>query len=143
MKNRNLGPFSGALYRWASAALVCLALTGCATGPNANPQDPLEPFNRGVTRFNDGRRTLSYTGVCRARGDKGAWTVADCRLQVALPSEAGPAVPRDAEAEGKGSVQHDFAAGAQRAQVVAAGAGASGVSTNGWPVLFTGASTAG
>ena len=45
-----------------------------------------------VTRFNDGRRTLSYTGVCRARGAKGAWTVADCRLQVALPSEAGPAV---------------------------------------------------
>ena len=31
------------------AALLC----GCATGPNANPVDPLEPFNRGVTRFND------------------------------------------------------------------------------------------
>jgi hypothetical protein len=45
-----------------------------------------------VTRFNDGRRTLSYTGVCRSRGDKGAWTVADCLLQVALPGEAGPAV---------------------------------------------------
>ncbi|NIC42475.1 VacJ family lipoprotein [Aquabacterium sp. A08] len=29
-------------------------LAGCATGPNAHPQDPLEPFNRGVTRFNDG-----------------------------------------------------------------------------------------
>lgn len=28
-------------------------LTGCATGPNANPRDPLEPFNRGVYQFND------------------------------------------------------------------------------------------
>jgi phospholipid-binding lipoprotein MlaA len=28
-------------------------LTGCASGPNANPRDPLEPFNRGVSRFND------------------------------------------------------------------------------------------
>ena len=24
-----------------------------STGPDANPRDPLEPFNRGVTRFND------------------------------------------------------------------------------------------
>lgn len=29
------------------------ALTGCATGPNAHPRDPLEPLNRGVYRFND------------------------------------------------------------------------------------------
>ena len=35
----------------ATAALVLLA--GCATGPDANPKDPLEPFNRGVYRFND------------------------------------------------------------------------------------------
>ncbi|MBU6502013.1 MAG: VacJ family lipoprotein [Burkholderiales bacterium] len=28
-------------------------LSGCATGPNANPRDPLEPFNRGVYKFND------------------------------------------------------------------------------------------
>ena len=27
---------------------------GCATGPNANPADPLESFNRGVFKFNDG-----------------------------------------------------------------------------------------
>lgn len=32
-------------------ALVVLA--GCATGPNANPADPLEPLNRQVARFND------------------------------------------------------------------------------------------
>ncbi len=35
---------------------VCLAaglLTGCATGPNAQPQDPLEPLNRSVYNFNE------------------------------------------------------------------------------------------
>ncbi|MCU0925393.1 MAG: VacJ family lipoprotein [Hydrogenophaga sp.] len=37
------------------AVLIALAavLSGCATGPDANPRDPLEPLNRGVTRFND------------------------------------------------------------------------------------------
>lgn len=40
--------------RWPSLLLVgLLALGGCATGPNANPQDPFEPFNRGVFQFND------------------------------------------------------------------------------------------
>lgn len=33
----------------AGAAL----LAGCATGPQANPRDPLEPWNRGVYQFND------------------------------------------------------------------------------------------
>lgn len=39
----------------AYAALVALTLlsTGCATGPGANPKDPLEPMNRSVSRFND------------------------------------------------------------------------------------------
>jgi phospholipid-binding lipoprotein MlaA len=32
---------------------ACLLVTGCATGPNANPKDPLEPMNRSVSRFND------------------------------------------------------------------------------------------
>lgn len=35
------------------AALCLVVLTGCATGPNANPDDPLEPYNRSVTKFND------------------------------------------------------------------------------------------
>lgn len=30
-----------------------LCLTGCASGPQANPADPLEPLNRSVFRFND------------------------------------------------------------------------------------------
>jgi len=41
---------------WAST-LVCASalvfLGGCATGPHANPKDPLEPMNRSITRFND------------------------------------------------------------------------------------------
>ena len=33
-------------------ALVLLS-TGCATGPHANPKDPLEPMNRKIAVFND------------------------------------------------------------------------------------------
>jgi phospholipid-binding lipoprotein MlaA len=41
---------------WLRCTALALAalLVGCATGPNANPKDPLEPFNRSVTSFNDG-----------------------------------------------------------------------------------------
>ena len=39
--------------RLLAAAVAAVCLGGCATGPQANPVDPLEPFNRGVTRFND------------------------------------------------------------------------------------------
>jgi phospholipid-binding lipoprotein MlaA len=31
-----------------------IVLTGCASGPNANPRDPFEPYNRGMASFNDG-----------------------------------------------------------------------------------------
>ncbi len=34
------------------ATLVAIS-AGCATGPNANPKDPLEPMNRKVATFND------------------------------------------------------------------------------------------
>lgn len=39
--------------RLLATTVVAACLAGCATGPQANPVDPLEPFNRGVTRFND------------------------------------------------------------------------------------------
>lgn len=39
--------------RLLAAAIAAACLAGCASGPQANPADPLEPFNRGVTRFND------------------------------------------------------------------------------------------
>ena len=32
--------------------LISVLLTGCASGPNADPRDPLEPLNRGIYRFN-------------------------------------------------------------------------------------------
>jgi phospholipid-binding lipoprotein MlaA len=35
------------------AGLAVVLLSACATGPNANPRDPLEPFNRGVYGLND------------------------------------------------------------------------------------------
>ena len=37
----------------AAIVTAALLLSACATGPNANPRDPLEPFNRGVYSFND------------------------------------------------------------------------------------------
>ncbi len=40
-------------HRLTAASVAALALAGCATGPNTNPADPLEPFNRGVSTFND------------------------------------------------------------------------------------------
>ena len=38
-----------------NTALIAFVVvsTGCATGPNANPKDPLEPMNRQVAKFND------------------------------------------------------------------------------------------
>lgn len=41
------------ICKTGSALLLGALLAGCATGPNANPRDPLEPFNRGVSQFND------------------------------------------------------------------------------------------
>jgi phospholipid-binding lipoprotein MlaA len=35
------------------AALLLVALCGCATGPERNPADPLEPLNRATWRFNE------------------------------------------------------------------------------------------
>lgn len=40
--------------RIALVGAVVLLAQGCATGPNANPADPLEPFNRTVFNLNDG-----------------------------------------------------------------------------------------
>ncbi|WP_444814747.1 MlaA family lipoprotein [Variovorax flavidus] len=45
--------FRAAGLRWALAVSTLILMTGCATGPNANPADPFEPLNRQVARFND------------------------------------------------------------------------------------------
>ena len=44
-----------AFHRGAALVLLIGAalLGGCASGPNAHPRDPLEPFNRGVSEFNE------------------------------------------------------------------------------------------
>lgn len=41
------------LARGGAALLVAGVLAGCATGPDAHPRDPMEPFNRGVYQFNE------------------------------------------------------------------------------------------
>ena len=49
-----------------TAGLALLVLSGCATGPNANPQDPLEPLNRTVFQFNDGLDKAVFKPVAQA-----------------------------------------------------------------------------
>ncbi|SDM64562.1 phospholipid-binding lipoprotein MlaA [Oryzisolibacter propanilivorax] len=39
--------------RWGALALACALAAGCASGPHAHPDDPLEPYNRAMTTFND------------------------------------------------------------------------------------------
>ncbi|EKZ98003.1 lipoprotein vacJ [Cupriavidus sp. HMR-1] len=41
------------LARALAAASLSVLATGCATGPQANPQDPLEPMNRVIFKVND------------------------------------------------------------------------------------------
>lgn len=40
-------------WKGVGMALVAAVLAGCASGPGANPKDPLEPFNRNMSEFND------------------------------------------------------------------------------------------
>lgn len=42
-----------ASFRPLGAAVVVAVLSACATGPNANPRDPLEPMNREIHRINE------------------------------------------------------------------------------------------
>ncbi len=53
------------MHMFLLAGLTAL-LTGCATGPDANPSDPMEPFNRGVYRFNDAVDTAVVKPVATA-----------------------------------------------------------------------------
>lgn len=46
-------PRSGRLLPRALLLPLLVQLGGCATGPNRNPADPLEPLNRTTYRFND------------------------------------------------------------------------------------------
>ena len=46
------GLWTRILARLALAGALAV-LAGCASGPGAHPRDPLEPFNRDVTKFNE------------------------------------------------------------------------------------------
>lgn len=50
----------------AAAGLAFVLLSGCATGPNVNPEDPLEPLNRTVFQFNDGLDKAIFKPVATA-----------------------------------------------------------------------------
>jgi len=92
------------VFTWVWLALVLGLLSGCATGPNANPQDPLEPWNRGVYQFNEGLDkailkpvSTAYqdvvpspvrTGVTNFFGNlRDLWSAANATLQL-RPQEA-------------------------------------------------------
>ncbi|WGM38697.1 hypothetical protein [Caulobacter sp. NIBR1757] len=47
------------------------------------------------TRFKNGDSRIGYIGVCRTRGAKGAWSVADCRLEVTVPADGKPTLKAD------------------------------------------------
>lgn len=65
MKNLHHSP-AGAVFKGAALALTVSLMAGCATGPDANPRDPLEPFNRGVYQFNDAVDTAVFKPVATA-----------------------------------------------------------------------------
>jgi len=82
-----------------------LALGGCASGPSAKPQDPLEPLNRSIYRFNDSVDRAVVKPVATAYRDympsplrtgvnnffgnlRDAWSGFNALLQ-ARPAEAG------------------------------------------------------
>ncbi len=45
--------FARATLRGCALVLGAVLLAGCASGPGTHPRDPLEPYNRSMTRFND------------------------------------------------------------------------------------------
>ncbi|AOW12265.1 ABC transporter [Hydrogenophaga crassostreae] len=53
MKNHNRFSRLGRVGLQGAAVVLALFLAGCATGPDANPRDPFEPFNREVSGVND------------------------------------------------------------------------------------------
>lgn len=58
-------PF-GTASKGAVLAVALALIAGCATGPDANPRDPLEPLNRGVYQFNDAVDTAVLVPVATA-----------------------------------------------------------------------------
>ena len=57
------------VLRIGALGLFVALAQGCATGPNANPADPLEPFNRTVFNLNDGLDRAIFLPVATAYTD--------------------------------------------------------------------------
>lgn len=55
--------------RCTALALAGTLLGGCASGPNANPADPLEPYNRSMTQFNKNLDKAVFKPVATAYRD--------------------------------------------------------------------------
>lgn len=87
--------------RMLAACFLVGSLAACATGPNANPQDPLEPYNRSMDSFNQGvdkavlkpvatayqtvTPTMARTGVSNFFANLGdAWSMFNNLLQFKL-----------------------------------------------------------
>jgi phospholipid-binding lipoprotein MlaA len=49
-----------------AALLALVTVSACASGPTADPRDPLEPFNRGVYQFNDKLDEVALKPVAQA-----------------------------------------------------------------------------
>lgn len=50
----------------AAGALALASMAGCASGPNANPRDPFEPFNRKMLEFNEAVDSLALKPAATA-----------------------------------------------------------------------------
>ncbi|WP_420991635.1 VacJ family lipoprotein [Cupriavidus sp. 30B13] len=59
-------PQSSRLARLLSALSLALLATACASGPQASPADPIEPFNRAVFKVND--KLDEYVATPLAKG---------------------------------------------------------------------------
>lgn len=62
----NLQNLTHRMLRVAVLGFVMALAQGCATGPNANPADPLEPLNRTVFNLNDGLDRAIFKPVATA-----------------------------------------------------------------------------
>jgi phospholipid-binding lipoprotein MlaA len=62
----NLQTSTYRLLKVSAIGLAMVLLQACATGPNANPSDPLEPLNRTVFKLNDGLDRAIFKPVATA-----------------------------------------------------------------------------
>ncbi|MGV3727421.1 MlaA family lipoprotein [Hydrogenophaga sp.] len=58
--------FASTASKGVLLSATVMLLAGCATGPDANPRDPLEPLNRSVYQFNDAVDTAVLKPVATA-----------------------------------------------------------------------------